>query len=492
MRKPLTLSLDRTATCALAEQIRRGMAAAIEDGVLEPGARLPSWQDLAAQLGVARGTVRAAYEKLAAAQLIEASRATGTCVARRPRAAANAEQPPDAGSFMSMYREMTQGPALFQMGIPATETFPATLLARMRAQAVRAETSAAPLYPDPRGEVELRREIAGYLAVARGITCLPSQIIITGGFSAGLGLALGALALHGQKAWIENPGFPWSRKGLELAGLSLAPIPVDAAGIDVDHGLREHPDARLVLVTPGQQAPLGSTLSLERRLRLLEWAAAHRAWVIEDDYLSELQLSGRAAPALASLDRDGRVIHIGSFSKTISPSMRLGFLVAPVERVARFAEVAACLAPPPGPAVQRAVAEFMQEGHYMRHLRRTKRAYAAKRQALLDCLRTAVAADRLATPGLAVLLALPEGVSDVAVAREVSALGMSPAPLSAWYASPDGAGSGLLLGVATAPATQLARSCDRLLDVIHRFAGRQQGAQASGRMISNHGSAGRT
>ncbi|MDL2400185.1 PLP-dependent aminotransferase family protein [Rhizobium mayense] len=469
MNKPLNLNLDRTAKISLSEQIRRGVTTAIEGGVLEPGARLPSWQDLAAQLGVARGTVRTAYEKLAAAQLIEASRAAGTRVAQRPRGSARSEQPSDAGSFMEIYREMTQGPAFFQMGVPATETFPATLFARIHAHAVRAEASAPPLYPDPRGEIELRREIAGYLAVSRGINCSPSQVIITGGFNAGLGLTLGVLGLGGHAAWVENPGFPWSRKGLELARLSLAPIPVDVDGIGVDHGLRHHPDAKLVLVTPGQQAPLGPTLSLERRLRLLEWAAANEVWVIEDDYLSELQLTGRAAPALASLDRDGRVIHIGSFSKTISPTVRLGFLIAPVELLSRFGEVAACLAPPPGPAVQLATAGFMHEGHYIRHLRRTKRAYAAKRQALLDCLQPFVGADRIAAPGLAVLLKLPNGTSDLAIAREAAAFGMSPSPLSAWYVSPAGAESGLLLGVATAPTKNLARSCDRLFEVIRRL-----------------------
>jgi GntR family transcriptional regulator / MocR family aminotransferase len=467
--KPLNLRVDRSAKTTLAEQIRRGIATAIESGVLEPGARLPSWQDLAAQLGVARGTVRTAYEKLAAAQLIIPSRATGTRVAQRPSTAVKSEAPSDAGLFMETYREMTQGPAFFKMGVPATETFPATLFARIRAHAVRAEASAPPLYPDPRGEFELRREIAGYLALARGLNCSPSRVFVTGGFGAGLGLALSVLGLSGQTAWVENPGFPWSRKGLELARLSFAPVPVDADGIDIDHGLRHHPEAKLVVVTPGQQAPLGPTLSLARRLRLLDWAAANQVWVIEDDYLSELQLVGRAAPALASLDRDGRVIHIGSFSKTISPTVRLGFLVAPVELISRFAEVAACLAPPPAPAVQLATAEFIREGHYMRHLRRTKRVYAAKRQALLDCLQACVDADRLATPALAVLLKLPRGTSDMAVAREASAFGMAPSPLSPWYASPDRAESGLLLNVATSPTKELTRSCDRLVEIIRRF-----------------------
>lgn len=466
MDQLLELNLDRSARTPLAEQIRKGISAAIESGVLAPGARLPSWLDLAAQLGVARGTVRTAYDKLSAAQLIVASRSTGTRVAARPAAVARIEPPPDPGSFMERYREMTAGPAIFQMGVPAQETFPATLFARIRAHAVRVETSAPAIYPDPRGELELRREIAAYLTVARSIECSPSEIIITGGYASGLGMALRVLGLEGQKVWMEEPGFPFTRRGLELARLEIVPVPVDADGVNVEHGIRHAPDSALVVVTPGQQAPLGSTLSLARRLRLLDWAAGAQAWVIEDDYLSELQLDGRAAPALASLDRGGRVIHIGSFSKTISPALRLGFLVAPPALASRFAEVAACLAPPPGPSVQLAATEFMREGHYLRHLRRTKRVYSAQRDALLKSLRP----EEATVAGLAVLLRLPDGAPDLAIARETLAFGMSPAPLSAWYASPDSAKSGLLLGLATAPPRQLARSCDRLLEIVRRFA----------------------
>src|SRR6516225_10155210 len=227
MPKLLHLELDRTAKTPLAEQIRNGVSNAIENGVLASGARLPSWQDLAAQLGVARGTVRSAYEKLSAGQLIVASRATGTHVAAWPSIAVRLDQPPDRGSFMEMYQELTARPGIFQMGVPARETFPATLFARIRSRAVRAESSAAPLYPDPRGEPDLRREIAAYLAIARGIECSPSQIVVTGGFGRGLGLALRVLELEGRKVWMEDPGFPLTRRGLELARLSLAPIPVD-------------------------------------------------------------------------------------------------------------------------------------------------------------------------------------------------------------------------------------------------------------------------
>src|SRR4051812_33299416 len=159
MTKPLRLELDRTAKTPLAEQIRKGIRTAIESGVLAPGARLPSWQDLAAQLGVARGTVRAAYEKLAFAQLIVASRASGTHVAARPALAPPQDQAPASGSFMEMYQELIAGPALFQMGVPAPGAFPAKVFARIRTRAIRAEMSAPALYPDPRGEIDLRREI---------------------------------------------------------------------------------------------------------------------------------------------------------------------------------------------------------------------------------------------------------------------------------------------------------------------------------------------
>lgn len=467
MAKPLQIALDRSARTPLAEQIRAAIAAAIESGLLAPGARLPSWIDLATQLGVARGTVRQAYERLADAQLIEASRTNGTRVADRPSSPPKKLEQPSAGPFMEMYEELTAGPAIFQMGVPAQETLPAKLFTNVRSFALRAESNASVVYPDPRGEQELRREIAAYLAIARGIHCLPAQIVITSGFSGGLGLTLRALGLDGKKVWMENPGFPFTRHGLELAKLAIAPVPVDAEGLSIDAGIERAPDAALVVVTPGQQAPLGPTLSLARRLQLLDWAGQQGAWIIEDDYLSELQLASRAAPALASLDHGQRVIHLGSFSKTISPALRLGFIVVPLSLVAQFAEVAACLAPAPWPAVQLAAAHFIRDGHYMRHLRRMKNLYSARRNALLACL-----AERdfeVSTAGLAVLLHLPDGTPDMAIIKAMLPFGLAPAPLSPWYAQPDAAKSGLLLGIATSPEKHVARSCDRMEEVIRRF-----------------------
>ena len=204
----LPLELDRSAKMPLAEQIRNGIRNAIETDVLASGARLPSWQDLATQLGVARGTVRSAYEKLSAAQLIVASRATGTHVAARPSIAVPLYQPPERGSFMEMYQEFTAHQGIFQMGVPAQETFPAKLFARIRTRAVRVESSVAPLYPDPRGEPDLRREIAAYLAIARGIECSPSQIVVTGGSGSTIIDADGTEYLDAMAGlWCVNIGY---------------------------------------------------------------------------------------------------------------------------------------------------------------------------------------------------------------------------------------------------------------------------------------------
>ncbi|VVE25885.1 GntR family transcriptional regulator [Pandoraea iniqua] len=463
----LQIQLDRSAATPLSEQIRLAISAAIERGTLAPGARLPSWLDLAAQLGVARGTVRLAYDRLSDAQLITASRAAGTRVAERPPSGKTPNTAYDPSPFMRTYEGLTAGPAIFQMGVSAQQTLPAKLFTHVRAFALRAESSPSVVYPDPRGEPNLRREIAAYVSLARGIACSPDQVIVTSGFSGGLGLALRALGLEGKQAWVENPGFPFARHGLTLAQLKLCPVPVDSEGIDVAYGIANAPDASLVLVTPGQQAPLGPTLSLARRLQLLDWATKNDAWIIEDDYLSELQLSARAAPALASLDRGQRVIHIGSFSKTISPALRLGFVVVPLPLASTFAEVTACLAPAPWPSVQLAAAKFMAEGHYLRHLRRLKRLYFAQRAALLQSLETH--ALETVSAGLAVLVRLPDDVSDVDVARELLTYGLGPAALSPWYVTPETARSGLLLGVATAPETNLARSSARLADVIRRL-----------------------
>ncbi|SAL77992.1 transcriptional regulator [Caballeronia arvi] len=468
MDSDFQIQLDRTAKLALAEQIRESISKAIESGVLAPGTRLPSWQDLAAQLGVARGTVQAAYERLSDAQMIETFGAGGTRVAPRPYVAATQPAAPRLGTFMRAYEEMNAGPAIFQLGVPAFEGLPDKLFSRARSSnLLKTGCLSSLLYPDPRGEFELRREIAGHLSIARNFHCHPEQVFITSGYSSGLGLALRVLSLDGKKVWMEEPGFMVTRKGLELARLNIVPVPVDADGLNVDYGLEIAEDAALAVLTPGQHAPLGPTLSLRRRLQLLEWAASSDAWIIEDDYLGELQLQGRPAPAMASLGEGKRVIHIGSFSKTVSPALRLGFIVAPTELANAFSEVAATLAPAPSPVIQLAMAQFMRDGHYIRRVRRLKRLYSAQRDALCEQLRMRDA--EWVHAGLAVLLRLPDGAPDVRIVREAMTVGMAPSPLSVWFANPAWTRSGLLLGVATAPQQHVATSCQRLFEIIDKY-----------------------
>ena len=470
MYHELNLAIDRKAAATLADQIFLGLRGAISDGRLAPQARLPSWHDLAAQLGVARGTVRQAYERLRDEQLVCTAGAAGTFVCaggtaagvRRtgnetPRAAPGAAALEVVQAFPG--RAVSTSP--FQVGVPAQDAFPFKTWSRVMGRAARAAAAMPLAYPDPRGEYALRAEIAAYLCVARGLDCTPGQVLVCNGYAGALGLVLRALELKGEQALIEQPGYMATRDALAAAGLKLVPVPVDPEGMDVAAGVELAPHARLAVVTPGQQAPLGVTLSLRRRQALLEWAAQAGAWIVEDDYLGELQPQGRAAPALASQDRNGRVLHLGTFSKTLTPSLRVGFLVAPPGLADLLAQTASTCGSAPPPVVQLAVAEFLHGGAYLRHLRHMKRLYQERRAAM------GAAFDRLgathAPAALGVLLQLPPGVNDVEVAARARSLGMTPSALSGWYAGAAPATGGLLLGVTNVPEDKAAGYCERLL-----------------------------
>ena len=467
----LRIGLDRGSRASLSEQIWSGIGQAIRERRLKAGARLPSWGDLAAQLGVARGTVRDAYQRLADDQLVVAAGSAGTFVTDQPPPEPKADQQPDQVPLSDMFPDFSTAPCVFQGGVPALDAFPYKLWSSIMLRAARAAAAAPTSYPDPRGEPGLRHEIAAYLAVTRGFTCAPSQIVVTSGYAGALGLAIHVLGLEGQAAWMENPGFPLTHRALKMARVKPVAVRVDGEGLDIDDGVRLAPDAALAIVTAGQQAPLGVTLSLARRRALLAWAERSDAWIIEDDYLSELQLRGRAAPALASLDRAGRVIYAGSFSKTITPALRLGFLVVPSALAARFGDVAGCLAPAPASGVQHAVDEFLRKGHHLRHLRRMKRLYRARQDLLLSSLQngTLTSSLNLNATGLAVLLRLPDGAKDIEIATQALQFGLAPVPLSPWYMAPGPVRAGLLLYVTNVSEKRLPMDCVRLEDLIARF-----------------------
>jgi len=460
----LAFAIDRSRPVPLTTQITATLRMAILDGQLEPGARLPSWLDLAAQLGVSRGTVKAAYESLEDEFLVVPCGAAGTRVAQ-PRTSIvpptpNAEAISIAAPLSEITRSFSERPLPFQMGVPAQDAFPAKLWARLRTRAVREDASAPVAAPDPRGRPELRAQIAANLAITRGIHCHPDQVILTSGYKNGLCLTLLVLQLQGQRAWMEDPGYPIARMALEFAGLEIVPVPVDAEGLDVARGIAMAPDAAIAIVTPGQQAPTGVTMSAERRKELIGWAERHGGWIVEDDYLSELQLDRRAAPALMAGDASERVIHVGTFGKTLSPALGLGFVVAPLPLAQRFGEVAACLNPAPNLTTQLAVANFLADGHFLRHLRQMKALYRDRRNGL--CARLNGYAMPKSFAGLAMVMPVPKDVDDVVLSREAFRHGIAPAPLSVFHHDRSKAAPGLLLCVTNLRGNVLERACDTL------------------------------
>ena len=460
----INFAVDRSTSLSLTEQIYAGLKEAILQKQIAPNSRLPSWRDLAAQLGVSRGTVKAVYDRLTDDLLIVAAGASGTRVVDDPQQIARPPAVEIARPLQGFVRGYNMVPLPFQMGSPAHDAFPAKLWARLRTRAVRDDAATPASNVDPRGNADLRAQIASYLGVARGIRCVPDQIILTTGYRGGLDLAIRTLGVEGRKAWMEDPGFPITRMGLVLASMTPVSVPVDDEGIDVEIGIERAGDAAIAVVTPGQQAPTGVVLSQKRRRRLLDWAAEAGAWVIEDDYLSELQLRGRAAPALASHDPSGRTIHIGSFGKTLSPTIGLGFLVAPPSIAARFGEVAACLSPAPNTTTQLALAGFLADGHYLRHLRNMKKLYSVRRDALIRRLGPDAGTEVMA--GLAMMLRLDAGTDDVALARRGHDHDIAPMPLSVWYHEPERRVSGLLVSITNLHDRNLEKACASLQSLI--------------------------
>jgi len=451
--------IDRSGSNSISGQISAALRSAILDGRLPQGARLPSWNDLADQLGVARGTVRAAYDTLADELLVASAGASGTRVRHEGLSsvpfAAGRPLPPAGGA---------SAPLPFQLGLPAQDALPAKLWSRLCARAARREAASLEGRPDPRGSAALREQIAAMLAITRSVSCTPDQVFLTTGYGNGLWLTIQVLEAAGKQAWHEDPGCPLTRKRLGLAGVDLVPVPVDQDGIRVDHGLAIAPTARLAVVTPSAQAPTGASLSQQRRKDLLGWAEREGAWIVEDDSLGGLQLVRPSAPALAAQDAAGRVILIGAFDMTLSPTAGLGYVVAPKALSARFAQVAAALNPAPGSTSQAALADFIGDGHYLRHLRQMKRLYRDRKAALEAALQGRVATADAAPLALSVRLAA--GVDDVALARRALDFGIAPAPLSSWRHDRSAARPGLLLGVTNVHAGNLDAACAGLLELV--------------------------
>jgi GntR family transcriptional regulator/MocR family aminotransferase len=319
-------------------------------------------------------------------------------------------------------------------------------------------------YGDAMGHRPLREAIADYLGTVRAVRCDPSQIAITTGSQQGLQLSAQLLLDESEEICVEEPGYPGARLAFAAAGARVTPVPVDEEGLSVEELARSAPRARAVYITPSHQYPLGMVMSAGRRIRLLNWAAASGAWIIEDDYDSEYRFGSYPIGSLQGMHGDSRVIYVGTFSKVMFPALRLGYVVVPHDLVAAFAAVLDAAGIFTSPIYQTVLADFIQEGHLARHIRRMRMLYMERRKTLVAALRTQLG-DTLdilgADAGMHVVALLPPGVDDVAVSRSAAGQGLAALPLSTCYVCPPDRG-GLVLGYGGATLHQIRDGVRRL------------------------------
>ncbi len=467
------LAPDQTRQFSVFERLRQG----ILTGSLNAGARLPPTRALAQELGVARQTVVLAYERLAAEGYVRARTGSGTFVsADLPDAApAPAEAPRKAASPRSARgMRLAEIPAaatardhrvgmLLAGGVPAPDLFPAQAWARCAGRVLKPLTGELASYPPPQGLLALREQIAAHLAATRGLVTDPGCIVVTSGTQQALRSAAELLMDPGDAAWVEDPGYIAGRGALLAAGASVVPVPSDAEGLNVAAGIAAAPHARLALVAPSHATPLGGALPIGRRLALLDWAERADAWILEDDCDSEFRWEGRPLPPLATLDRGGRVIYCGTFSKTLTPALRLGFAVVPPPLVGPFVRLRTLMDRGTDAFNQAILAEFMRQGLLAPHIRRVRTEYARRRTALLAAMDKHV---RGVTPlpapgGLHRVARLPDTADEVAAVTACRVRGLSVAPLRAYFAGPPRM-SGMVMGFACTPEALATDTAKRL------------------------------
>jgi GntR family transcriptional regulator/MocR family aminotransferase len=474
--------LDLNSAVPLHRQLYEGLRGTILAGRLSAGTRLPATRILARELRISRNTVLNAFEQLLAEGYVEAQTGSGTYVSHvlpddllRVPAAPATQLPLPANRRLSRRGALLaatpvsvardQGlPRAFRPGLPAFDTFPFDVWTRLVARHWKQPPPELLSYGDPAGYRPLREAIAAYLHAARGVQCTTDQVIVVAGSQQGLDLAARVLLDPGDHVWIEDPGYVGARGALRSAGVQLVPVPLDQEGLRVAVGIDKCPDARMAYVTPSHQYPLGVTMSLSRRLALLDWARRADAWLLEDDYDSEYRYTGRPLPALQGLDSDGRTIYLGTFSKVLFPSLRLGYLVAPADLVDAFVAARALADRHPPSIEQAALTDFIADGHFARHIRRTRALYAERQAALLAAAHHELAGLielHPAEAGMHLVGWLPQGMSDADISNRAARSGVDAPALSAYALEPLGRG-GLLLGYAAVDQTEIRQAVQRL------------------------------
>ena len=481
------VELDRRRPRPLARQLYEALRRAILGGQLRPGDRVPATRALATDLGVSRNTVSGAYEQLLAEGYTEARVGSGTCVARSLPDGLVAANPGPAGlprkSFqrraLSRRGRMLSSrpvrmlsvpgrPQPFASGLPDLHAFPFATWARLMAQHWRRPGYSLVGYGDPAGYRPLREAIAAYLRTSRAVRCETEQVVIVSGSQQGLDISARLLLDPGDTALLEDPGYPGARIALSAAGASLLRLPVDAEGANIAAVARRAATAQVAFVTPSHHFPLGVTMSIARRLALLDWAKRTGAWILEDDYDSEYRFRGKPLPSLQGLDTAGRVVYIGSFSKTMFPSLRLGFLVLPPELVEAFRRARSVIDGHSPMTEQAALADFIAAGHFARHIRRMRSLYEERQEVLVGAARQELDGLLDVQPsvgGMHLVGWLPKGVDDVQVSQRAAAVGVLARPLSSCAVArlPRG---GLLLGFAPLTSAQIREGVRKLAQAL--------------------------
>jgi GntR family transcriptional regulator/MocR family aminotransferase len=480
----LHLPLDRNAGPPIFRQISDGLRRAILDGRLRPGQRIPSSRGLATDLGVSRLPVLTAYEQLLHEGYLVGRTGSGTFVSesipdhllRSPAVASPAPAPRPA--TRPRERVVPNHPSLttwhvpvipFQVGLPALDLFPRVAWAKMVSRHARAETPEQLAYSDPAGLRSLRVAIAEHLRASRAVRCVADQVLIVSGSQAALRLAATTLLEPNDRVAIEEPGYFGAHRALRAAGAQLVPVPVDAEGLNVASLERRGANVRAAYVTPSHQYPLGTTMSASRRFALLDWAARHDAWILEDDYDSEFRYISRPVGALQGMDAHDRVIYMGTFSKALFPALRVGYVVVPPTLWSRFIESRFAFDLFTPTLYQRALAEFLEQGHFARHLRRMRGAYLERRDALLRGL--ALHCGELvqvhnSDAGLHVTVLLGKGIDDFELATRLGRRGVAALALSRTYVG-TARRQGLLLGFGCAEPQRLLDATRILGDVLN-------------------------
>jgi GntR family transcriptional regulator/MocR family aminotransferase len=468
-----------TAGWARQRVLHECLRAAIRSGRLAPGTRLAASRALAAELGVARNTVLYAYDQLATEGYVRPDR-RGTVVTTMRLAPAAPASAPAAHASLARRAQRLRPAGIeasfaggFAPGVPALDEFPVTLWRRLLDRAWRGVSAGGLNYGDPAGEPELRRAIADHLRAARGADCDAGQVFITNGTQNSLDLCARAFADAGDKAWIENPGYGGALAAFRAAQLKVIGIPTDADGVNPQASDWRRHRPRLIYTTPSHQYPTGSVLGLQRRIALIDHARAAGSLIIEDDYDSEFRHDGPPLAAMQGLAPDAPVLYLGTFSKTMFPALRIGFMVVPRALAQPLCALLAGSAPQGRTAEQRALAEFLRGGHFALHLRRMRRLYRQRRDALVAALEThlgTVATVHGGSAGMHLALRLNDAkLDDAAIAARALEQGIVAHALSSHAAGARANGwNGFVLGYAQVPAADIDAMVRKLAALVRR------------------------